>query len=314
LSQIIEIRDLKKSFGDFTAVNNLSLHVAKGEILGLLGPNGAGKTTTMKMMYCSLIPDEGEIFILGLNHKKNFRQIKSRIGVVPQEDGLDQDFTVRENLIVQGQYFLMDKIVAQRKADDLLRLVRLEKKANSAVQSLSGGMKRRLAIARGLMNSPEVLFFDEPTTGLDPHARIWIWDFLNQLKANMGTVVLTTHYMDEAERLCDRVAIMDEGKILEIGSPKEMIKSQVGTDVLEIDVDTKDLGYWSGRLKEKNISYLVLGKTIFIHLISKEQIQEVMSLVVGERFLLRKASLNDVFLKLTGREIISKDNDERSGA
>lgn len=305
MKTVIEIRELRKTFGDFIAVNGISFSVNQGEVFGLLGPNGAGKSTIMKMMYCSAKPTSGEVYILGLNQKKDAPRIKTRIGVVPQEDSLDGEFTVKENLLVQGSYYLLDPIVAQRKSEELLRVVKLERESHQMIYALSGGMKRRLSIARGLMNTPEIVFLDEPTTGLDPHARLWIWDFLNQLKAEMNTVVLTTHYMEEAEKICDRIAIVDQGKILTIGTPATLIKDHVGVDVVEIDVDRKEMGYWMARAKEKNLNYMALGKTLFLHFDEKQNPSEILNLVGGARFTLRRATLNDVFLKLTGKNIDS---------
>ncbi|MNJ93501.1 Daunorubicin/doxorubicin resistance ATP-binding protein DrrA [compost metagenome] len=299
----IEIKDLTKQYDDKIVVDGISLEIQKGECFGLLGPNGAGKTTTMKMMYCSVLVTSGELYVLGLNVKKNFREIKSRIGVVPQEDGLDPDFTVLENLIVYSNYHNIPPKEAELRAQALLRLMKLEEYQDRSVETLSGGMRRRLAIARGLINSPELIFLDEPTTGLDPQARIWIWDFFKHLKSEKSTLILTTHYMEEAEQMCDRVAIIDQGKILTIGKPKDLIRELIGKEVVEFDTNPVDLNYYLGRLREAGYSYQVIKNTVSVLVKENQEGRKVVDLIASDKIFIRKPTLNDVFLKLAGHQL-----------
>ncbi len=299
----IEIKDLTKKYDDKVAVDGIDLEIYKGECFGLLGPNGAGKTTAMKMMYCSALVTSGELYVLGLNVKKNFREIKSRIGVVPQEDGLDPDFTVLENLLVYASYHNINPAEADLRAQALLRLMKLEEYQDRSVETLSGGMKRRLAIARGLINSPEVIFLDEPTTGLDPQARIWIWDFFKHLKSEQSTLVLTTHYMEEAEQMCDRVAIIDGGKILTIGKPKDLIRDLIGKEVVEFDTNPVDLNYYLGRLRAEGFAYQVIKDTVSVLVKENQEGRRVVDLIASDKIFIRKPTLNDVFLKLAGHQL-----------
>lgn len=299
----VELKDLTKKYDENLVVDGINLEIPKGECFGLLGPNGAGKSTTMKMMYCSVLVSSGELYVLGLNVKKNFREIKNRIGVVPQEDGLDPDFSVLENLLVYASYHEIPKTMASGKAQSLLRSMRLEEYSERSVETLSGGMKRRLAIARGLMNSPEVLFLDEPTTGLDPQARLWIWDFIRNLKNEKSTVILTTHYMEEAERLCDRVAIMDHGRILAIGKPSDLILEHIGIEVVEFETNPVDLNYYVGRLREGGYSYQVIQDTVMILINPTQEGRKAIELIASDKILIRKPTLNDVFLKLAGHQL-----------
>ncbi|HEX7674733.1 MAG TPA: ABC transporter ATP-binding protein [Bdellovibrio sp.] len=299
----IEIKDLTKKYEDKIAVDGINLEIYKGECFGLLGPNGAGKTTTMKMMYCSALVTSGELYVLGLNVKKNYREIKSRIGVVPQDDGLDPDFTVLENLLVYASYHNIPMAEADLRAQALLRLMKLEEYQDRSVETLSGGMKRRLAIARGLINSPEVIFLDEPTTGLDPQARIWIWDFFKHLKSEKSTLILTTHYMEEAEQMCDRVAIIDNGKILTIGKPKDLIRELIGKEVVEFDTNPVDLNYYLGRLRAEGFAYQVIKDTVSVLVKENQEGRKVVDLIASDKIYIRKPTLNDVFLKLAGHQL-----------
>ena len=299
----IEIKDLTKKYEDKIAVDGINLEIYKGECFGLLGPNGAGKTTTMKMMYCSALVTSGELYVLGLNVKKNYREIKSRIGVVPQDDGLDPDFTVLENLLVYASYHNIPMAEADLRAQALLRLMKLEEYQDRSVETLSGGMKRRLAIARGLINSPEVIFLDEPTTGLDPQARIWIWDFFKHLKSEKSTLILTTHYMEEAEQMCDRVAIIDNGKILTIGKPKDLIRELIGKEVVEFDTNPVDLNYYLGRLRTEGFAYQVIKDTVSVLVKENQEGRKVVDLIASDKIYIRKPTLNDVFLKLAGHQL-----------
>jgi lipooligosaccharide transport system ATP-binding protein len=299
----VELKDLKKKYDETWVVNGINLEIPKGECFGLLGPNGAGKSTTMKMMYCSALVTSGELYILGLNVKKNYREIKSRIGVIPQEDGLDPDFSVLENLLVYASYHDIPAKVAAEKAQSMLRIMKLEEYGERSVDTLSGGMKRRLAIARGLMNSPELLFLDEPTTGLDPQARLWIWDFIKQMKNEHSTVVLTTHYMEEAERLCDRVAILDHGRILSIGKPADLILEHIGIEVVEFETNPVDLNYYLGRLRDGGYAYQVIQDTVMILINPTQEGRRAIELIASDKIFIRKPTLNDVFLKLAGHQL-----------
>jgi len=299
----IEIKDLTKKYGEKIVVDGINLEIQKGECFGLLGPNGAGKSTTMKMMYCSVLVTSGELYVLGLNVKKNYREIKSRIGVVPQEDGLDTDFTVLENLLVYASYHNLPAKEVELRAQALLRLMKLEEYQDRSVETLSGGMRRRLVIARGLINSPEVMFLDEPTTGLDPQARIWIWDFFKHLKSEKNTLVLTTHYMEEAEQMCDRVAIIDEGKILTVGRPKDLIHDLIGKEVVEFDTNSTDLNYYLGRLREAGYTYQVIKDTVAVLIKEDQEGRKVVDLIASDKIFIRKPTLNDVFLKLAGHHL-----------
>lgn len=299
----VEMKELSKQYDDKTVVDGISLEIKKGECFGLLGPNGAGKSTTMKMMYCSVLITSGELYVLGLNVKKNFREIKNRIGVIPQEDGLDPDFTVLENLLVYANYHDLSKAEGEERARTLLRLIKLEEYQDRSVESLSGGMKRRLVIARGLINHPELLFLDEPTAGLDPQARLWIWEFFKQLKAEKSTIILTTHYMEEAEFICDRVAIMDHGKILTVGRPHDLIAEHIGKEVVEFETNAVDLEYYLGRLREAGYSYQVIKNTVQVLVKEHQEGRKAIDLFASDKIYLRKPTLNDVFLKLAGREL-----------
>jgi lipooligosaccharide transport system ATP-binding protein len=300
---IVEIKQVYKKYGELTAVNGVSLDIKKGECFGLLGPNGAGKSTLMKMMYGSSLLSEGELYVLGLNVKKFADEIKTRIGVVPQDDGLDTDFSVSDNLRLCAEYNNIKKDVAEEKIRTLLRLVRLEDQENQAIESLSGGMRRRLALARGLVNSPEVLFLDEPTTGLDPQARLWIWDFFKNIKQMNGTVILTTHYMEEAEQVCDRIAIMDHGKILALGTPRDLIREHVGVDVVEFEANSVDINYYLGRLKQAGLNFQTFQNTVCVMLKEGQKADQVLAQISSDKIVMRKPSLNDVFLKLAGHHL-----------
>lgn len=299
----IEARGLIKRYNDRSVVSGLNLEIAFGECFGLLGPNGAGKSTTLKMIYGSVIHDQGDLFVLGLNSKTSRREIKSRIGVVPQEDGLEIDFTVRENLDLYGRFHGIDKDSLSHRIEDLLKTTRMEEHADHLASSLSGGFKRRLSIARALINQPQILFLDEPTSGLDPQARIWIWQLLEQLKTQKKTVVLCTHYMEEAEQICDRVAIVDHGKILAVGKPKDLIKELIGTQVIEFQVTEADVQYYISRLRSHQLKFQLLGNQVNIHLQDEEDPKKAMNLLQGLKLSLRQSNLSDVFFKLSGHDL-----------
>jgi len=303
MENVVEIKQVYKRFGETPAVNGVSLEIFRGECFGLLGPNGAGKSTLMKMMYGSSLVQEGELYILGLNIKKSAKEVKSRIGVVPQDEALDSDFSVIENLQVYSDFHGLSFQAAQERIQALLKLLKLEDVSYRGVEELSGGLKRRLAIARGLINNPDVLFLDEPTTGLDPQARIWLWDFFRQMKAMNGTLIMTTHYMEEAEQICDRIAIMDKGKILSIGQPKDLIAEHIGKEVVEFEVAAIDLNYYLGRLKENAYQYQVVKNSVLVLIKEHQEGRKVFDLVASNKIIIRKPTLNDVFLKLAGHDL-----------
>src|SRR5215217_1757065 len=241
-------RDLKKSYNGFEAVKGVDFEVYRGECFGFLGPNGAGKTTTMKMIYGAVIPTSGELDVAGLDVRRCEREIKRRIGVVPQENNLDDDLMVKENLLVYGRYYDLPRKLALQRAEELLDFVQLTEKADSKVEQLSGGMKRRLLIARALINDPEIVVLAEPTTGLDPQARHLVWDRLFRLKQRGVTLVLTTHYMDEAEQLCDLLVIMDRGRIVAEGSPRALIERYSTREVVELRFNVESQEVFADKL------------------------------------------------------------------
>jgi lipooligosaccharide transport system ATP-binding protein len=297
---LIEAKGLTKKFDDFTAVDHIDFKVYKGECVGFLGPNGAGKTTTVRMMYCFLPPTAGELTVAGLSVNKQCREIKGIIGVAPQEDNLDPDFTVIKNLTVYARYFDIPKEEALKRANEQLKFFQLEEKKEVPITALSTGMKRRLIFARALLNQPQILLLDEPTTGLDPQARHLVWDEVRHLKKKQVTIILTTHYMDEAEVLCDRILIVDRGKIIEQGNPAELVKKHIGEDVLELDYDEKLLPTLKEAFPDARFEKLSDRMQIFTNkphgvfegFLKEHPLQNVT---------IRKANLEDVFLKLTGR-------------
>jgi lipooligosaccharide transport system ATP-binding protein len=297
---IIEASGLTKKYDDFTAVDNIDFTVYKGECVGFLGPNGAGKTTTVRMMYCFLLPTAGKLKVASLDVHTQCREIKALVGVAPQEDNLDPDFTVLKNLTVYARYFDVPKEEALRRAESQLKFFQLEEKRDVPIMALSTGMKRRLIFARALLNQPQVLLLDEPTTGLDPQARHLVWDEVRHLKKQQVTIILTTHYMDEAQILCDRIFIVDHGKIIEQGTPTELIKKHVGSEVLELDNDEALIPMLKQAFPDARIERLGDRMQIFT-----DQPHGVFEHFLGEHKLqnvtIRNANVEDVFLKLTGR-------------
>lgn len=298
------IKKISKSYNGESVVNVDSLEIKSGEIFGLLGPNGAGKSTTLRILCGLTPPDQGEIYIHGLKLPTQIREIKKKIGIVPQEDSLDEELSVSENLAVTCQLFGIRKSEINPTVVDILRLIRLEEKANSSIQNLSGGMKRRLSIGRSLINNPDLLIMDEPTTGLDSQSRLWIWNFLRELKSEGKTVILTTHYMEEAESLCDRAALMFKGSILLLDEPKVLISKHVGRETIEVTVKPTEIAYYLNRLNSEKIEAFSMGNELHIYSNSAETTQKVFQLVDGIRKQIRPASLNDVFLKSTGFDLI----------
>lgn len=299
---MIESVGLSKVYGTKRAVDRISFDVKDGECFGLLGPNGAGKTSIFKMLYGSSDITEGELFVDGLSVKSHITKVKALLGVVPQDNGLDPDFTVIDNLMIFSSYFDLRKADALIKAKELLRLMHLEDYENKTVDELSGGMKRRLAIARALLTDPQILLLDEPTTGLDPQARLWIWNELKDLKKKGKTLVLTTHYMEEAETLCDRIAILNKGEVVATGKPQELIQKHIGSEVVEFDISGSNVQYHVEKFKGR-YPYQVNRNRVQIHIKDSKESKEIVSEISSDEILVRKASLNDVFLKIAGYEI-----------
>ncbi|USN46979.1 MAG: ABC transporter ATP-binding protein [Pseudobdellovibrionaceae bacterium] len=302
MKNVIEAKNLTKSFGPHRAVNGLNLEIREGECFGLLGPNGAGKSSAMRMFYCVSPITSGELYVLGLDVKRTPKKIKSSIGVVPQEDGLDPDFSVLDNLLVFSRYLGLDPKKARVRANELLRLMHLEDYADHPVDHLSGGMRRRLTIARALLNEPKMLFLDEPTTGLDPQARYWIWEFLKDLRSKGTSVLLTTHYMEEAETLCDRLVIMDKGRVLAQGTPRDLILELVGHEVIEFEIPIVDQNYYLSQLKDK-FAYQILNQRVRLFVKGAKDKQMALTIINSDKIIIRKSTLDDVFLKLAGHEL-----------
>ncbi len=299
-------RGLEKSYGDFRAVKGVDFEVYRGECFGFLGPNGAGKTSTMKMIYGAAVPTGGELEVSGLDVTRHEREIKRRIGVIHQENNLDEDLTVRENLLVYGRYYDLPRKTARRRADELLEFVRLTDKAGAEVEQLSGGMKRRLLIARALINDPEIVVLDEPTTGLDPQARHLVWDRLRELTHEGKTLILTTHYMEEAARLCDRLVIMEGGRIISHGSPGALIEEHVSPQVLEFRSGAGALEKLRPVVEPEADAVEAYGDALLVYTSDADAVLEKVraSGVAVENTVHRQAGLEDVFLRLTGRSLI----------
>ncbi len=305
MNNAVVAQNLAKDFDGVPAVKNISFEMKPGECFGILGPNGAGKSTTMKMIYGHVIPTKGDLFILGLNARTDIKQIKAKIGVVPQEDGLDVDFNSLENLKIFASYYNVPRDVAQARAEHLLAEMKLSEFKFRHVEALSGGMKRRLAIARSLIHQPDLLILDEPTTGLDPQARLWIWNYFENLKALKKTMILTTHYMEEAERLCDRVAIVDQGVLLDCAPPQELVKKHIGTEVVEIS-SGEETSYWKSKLSSMKIPFQDHEKKLFAFFADTQARQSFISQLQNTHYVTRLANLNDVFLKLAGYQMRSE--------
>jgi len=298
---ILKVESLRKSYGELNAVDGISFSVEPGECFGLLGPNGAGKTSTIRMLYGFIERDAGHLELFGLDIDREIRQIKSRIGICQQEDSLDPDLSVRNNLVGYARYFSIPRQQAEAKADELLDFFALKGRANDKVQHLSGGLKRRLMLARALINDPELLILDEPTTGLDPQSRQLLWQKLAELKAQGLTILVTTHYMDEAERLCDRLVIVDHGHILVEGHPTTLVRKEVGHTVFEIaNPDARVFNF----LEEAGAKFEDLGRRLLVYLGEGDELFVKLTREIrAEGCTLRPASLEDLFLKLTGREL-----------
>jgi len=304
MNSIITAGSLVKKYNGLTAVDNIDFEIFEGEVFGVLGPNGAGKTTTMKMIHCFIPPTSGKLFVAGLDVTRYQRHIKAILGVVPQEDSLDPDLTVYGNLITYSRYHEIPKSIARERSDALLEMMSLTEKKDVIIENLSGGMKKRLLIARGLINNPKVLILDEPTTGLDPQARHLVWAKLKELKESGKTIILTTHYMEEASRLCDRLVMMNNGKIVDLGSPAELVGRHMGKEVLEVDyVDEELYRLIRSALGGEQRIESYAGRVYIYTESARETAARLRHLdlrVLSER----KADLEDVFLKLTGRTLI----------
>jgi len=306
---VLKVTDLHKSFGEGSerreVVRGLSFAMQRGECFGLLGPNGAGKTTTLRLALGLSEPEAGSIELLGHDVPAEARAARQRVGVVPQLDNLDPDFTVSENLLVYGRYFGLSDVAIRARIPALLEFGGLAGRADVRIQTLSGGMKRRLTLARALVNDPEVIFMDEPTTGLDPQARHLIWERMKTLLAQGKTILLTTHFMDEAERLCSRLAIMDHGRIIACNSPRELIRAHIEPEVVEAFGDGAPA--WAARAADTlggmATRVETVGETVFCYTADARPLLAALEHEPGLRFLHRPANLEDVFLKLTGREL-----------
>ena len=303
---LIHARGLVKRFADFTAVDRIDFDVAPGEAFGFLGPNGAGKTSTMRMIGCVSPLSGGTLRILGLDPSSDGPRIRARLGVVPQADTLDAELRVRENLETYGRYFGLSHPIARRRAQELLEFVQLQERGDDTVERLSGGMKRRLTIARALINEPEVLLLDEPTTGLDPQARHLVWDRLYRLKQRGVTLVLTTHYMDEAEQLCDRLVVMDKARIVAEGSPRHLIERYATKEVLELRFPPDATPSLDGTLNGIADRVEVLPDRVLVYTDDGDAAAAAIHArgLRPESTLVRRSSLEDVFLRLTGRSLV----------
>ena len=299
-------RGLRKSYANFEAVKGVDFEVYRGECFGFLGPNGAGKTTTMKMIYGAAVPTGGELRVAGLDVRRHEREVKRRIGVVPQENNLDEDLKVKENLLVYGRYFDLPRKLVRQRAEELLEFVQLSERSGAKVEHLSGGMKRRLLIARALINDPDLVVLDEPTTGLDPQARHLVWDKLRELTSQGKTLILTTHYMDEAAQLCDRLCIMEGGRVIAEGAPRSLIEKHVSPEVLELRADPDTLKKLVPLVEGVSDGTDRLGGALLVHTSDSDAVSRRIkeSGVAVENTLHRRATLEDVFLKLTGRSLV----------
>jgi lipooligosaccharide transport system ATP-binding protein len=303
---LIRARGLTKAFGQFTAVDGIDFELRRGEFFGFLGPNGAGKSSTMRMIGCVSPPSGGELAVFGLDPVRDGPAIRARLGVVPQEDTLDVELTVRENLLIYGRYFGLRRDVIAERTARLLDFVQLSERADDQVEPLSGGMKRRLTIARSLISEPEILLLDEPTTGLDPQARHVVWDRLYRLKQQGVTMALTTHYMDEAEQLCDRVVVMNAGKIAAEGSPRELIARYSTPEVLELRFDVDSHEQAAEKLADLRTDRMeVLADRILLYAADGDAALTAARAIGVEPVtsLVRRSTLEDVFLRLTGRRL-----------
>ncbi|MDO8615937.1 MAG: ABC transporter ATP-binding protein [Dehalococcoidia bacterium] len=302
MPDIIVARDLTKRYGDFTAVDGISFSVRAGECFGILGPNGAGKTTTIRMISCVSPVTSGELLVDGMRVQDQPRRIKSILGVVPQENNLDPDLTVRQNLRAYARYFDLPRQVTEERIEESLALLQLTEKRNERIDELSGGLKRRLTIARGLLNAPRIMVLDEPTTGLDPQARHLVWQKLRYLRSQGVTMLLTSHYMDEAERLCDRIVILHQGRIMAEGTPPDLVLRHAGREVIEVHVGEEDRGPILQQLASRNgVTVEEVEDILYVYVRGDDGLDAASLKVDADKVVYRRANLEDVFLKLTGR-------------
>jgi lipooligosaccharide transport system ATP-binding protein len=302
MAEVVVAEKLVKNYDEFRAVDSIGFSIHQGECFGFLGPNGAGKSTTMRMIHCASPLTSGKLLVLDMDVEVDPRGIKALIGVAPQENNLDPDFTVIKNLTSYARYFNMDKALALKRSEELLKFMQLTEKRDVMVTELSGGMKRRLIIARALINEPRILILDEPTTGLDPQARHLIWERIRELKRKGVTVILTTHYMDEAEKLCDRLVIMDKGKIVVEGTPRKLIEERIGAEVVEIDEPGPEVEAF---VKERGLDFERTADRLLIYSrCCEDLLGELRTKFQLESVIIRRASLEDVFLRLTGRRLV----------
>lgn len=300
-SSVVEARDIWKTYGELEAVQGVSFDVHPNECYGFLGPNGAGKSTVMRMIYCFVTLNSGSLRVMGHDVTKEQRKIKSLLGVVPQDNNLDPDLDVLENLLIYSRYFDIPQDVANERARQLLKFLSIDERRKENVEKLSGGMQRRLVIARSLINEPKLLILDEPTTGLDPQARHLIWQRLRELKSNGVTMILTTHYMEEAEQLCDRLSLMDAGIIVEEGTPQELIRDHAGKDVFEVRRIKPDSVL--STLKGLDFTHETAGDTVFIYSRNGQDIGKRLFNLEDADVHHRRGNLEDVFFRLTGKEL-----------
>ena len=296
----VRARNLIKRYGDLTAVNSINFDIFEGECFGFLGPNGAGKTSTMKMLSCVSPVNGGELVVHGMDVGRNQRRIKLELGIVSQSDSLDPDLNVLQNLLTYARYFNMPRKLAQQRAMESLTQFQLEEKAHNTIHELSGGMRRRLLIARAMLHDPRILVLDEPTTGLDPQARLLVWEKLAMLKSRGITILLTTHYMDEAAHLCDRLVVIDQGNILVEGVPRDLVSEHVGDQVVELRVNPARMAGVVQRLTDEGMEFEYGGDSLYFYGESGAALNENGSLNGYEMFR-RPGNLEDVFLRLTGR-------------
>ena len=302
MNAVLSAHNLRKSYGSQVVVDGLNLSIPRGECFGLLGPNGAGKTTTLRLMLGLIAPDQGELRLFEHAVPQDARPARLRVGVVPQLNNLDPDFTVAENLMVYGRYFGMSDAAIETRLPELLAFANLTSKRNARVPTLSGGMKRRLSLARALVNDPEVIFLDEPTTGLDPQARHLIWQRLRELTARGKTLVLTTHFMEAAERLCHRLAVMDNGRIISCGSPRELIEQNIEPQVVEVFGEAA-AAWAESHAAQHALRFEVSGESAFCYVDDAQPLLHELQKFPDLGYLHRPANMEDVFLKLTGREM-----------
>ena len=304
VDSLVIAKNLTKKFGDLTAVNGISFDIREGECFGLLGPNGAGKTSTIRMIHCVSPVTSGTLTVTGMPANINNRAIKNITGVIPQEINLDVDLTVDENLAIHARFFDIPRAIARKRINDYLKFVELDQKRNSKIEELSTGMKKRLLIARALINAPKLIIADEPTTGLDPQARHLIWQRLRELKREGATLILTTQYMEEAEQLCDRIVVMHKGRILKEGIPKNLIENEIGSEVVEIRVPKEEDEIILSRLSGEGCAHERVGDTLYFYCRDGKDLMRKVVEMNLHNVLNRPATLEDVFLKLTGRSLI----------